>query len=89
VRPCLPPQWGGHTSKSTVTPVLGTSASIMGSELPSYGAPAPTLREDEMAGRLFTYVITHDGGFAPNPFHGVLTLNCCKPDIRRTAQEGA
>jgi hypothetical protein len=38
--------------------------------------------------RLFTYVITQDGGFAPNPFHGVLTLNCCKPDIRRAAQVG-
>jgi hypothetical protein len=41
-----------------------------------------------MAGRLFTYVITHDGGFAPNPFYGTLTLNCCKPDIRRHAQVG-
>jgi hypothetical protein len=41
-----------------------------------------------MAGQLFTYVITHDGGFAPNPFYGTLTLNCCKPDIRRHAQVG-
>lgn len=41
-----------------------------------------------MAGRLFTYVIPNDTGFAPNPFHGVLTLNCCKPVIRRTAQVG-
>ena len=38
--------------------------------------------------RLFTYVITHDGGFAPNPFFGVLTLNCCKPMIRRAAEVG-
>lgn len=41
-----------------------------------------------MDGRLFTYVIPNDAGFAPNPFHGVLTLNCCKPDIRRTARVG-
>ena len=38
--------------------------------------------------RLFTYVITQDGGFAPNPFHGVLTLNCCKPEIRKQAEVG-
>jgi hypothetical protein len=38
--------------------------------------------------RLFTYVIRDDGGFAPNPFHSVCTLNCCKPVIRRVAQEG-
>ena len=38
--------------------------------------------------RLFTYVITEDGGFAPNPFHGVLTLNCCKPEIRKQAEVG-
>jgi len=34
--------------------------------------------------RLFTYKMTHDTGFAPNPFHGVLTLATCKPGIRRT-----
>jgi hypothetical protein len=39
-------------------------------------------------GRLFTYVITNDFGFAPNPFHGTLTLNTCKPDIRREAEVG-
>ena len=36
----------------------------------------PSREGDEMVGRLFTYVITHDGVFAPNPFHRVLTLNC-------------
>jgi len=41
-----------------------------------------------MVGRLFTYVIKNDAGFAPNPFHGMLTLNCCKPDIRLEAQVG-
>nr|WP_269667332.1 hypothetical protein [Polaromonas naphthalenivorans] len=28
--------------------------------------------------------MTHDSGFAPNPFHGTLTLATCKPGIRRT-----
>ncbi len=38
--------------------------------------------------RLYAYRETFDTGFAPNPFHGVLTLANCKPDIRRTAQVG-
>ena len=38
--------------------------------------------------RLFTYRITHDTGFAPNPFHGFLTLATCKPGIRRTKKVG-
>lgn len=38
--------------------------------------------------RAFTYILAHDGGFAPNPFHGVCTLACCKPAIRRTARPG-
>ena len=36
--------------------------------------------------RLFTYVVEHDYGFAPNPFHGVCTLATCKPPIRRDAK---
>lgn len=32
--------------------------------------------------RLFTYKLTHDTGFAPNPFWGVLTIATCKPQIR-------
>lgn len=35
--------------------------------------------------RLFSYIIVHDSGFAPNPFWGYCTLACCKPSIRRTA----
>lgn len=35
---------------------------------------------------LFSYVIRHDGGSAPNPFHGICTLVICKPVIRRTAK---
>jgi hypothetical protein len=29
-----------------------------------------------------------DFGFAPNPFFGVCTLACCKPNVRRSAQPG-
>jgi hypothetical protein len=32
--------------------------------------------------RLFAYKLTHDSGFAPNPFHGYGTLATCKPQIR-------
>lgn len=28
--------------------------------------------------RLFSYVVEHDNGFAPNPYHGVCTLAQCK-----------
>lgn len=38
--------------------------------------------------RLYSYTITHDTGFAPNPFWGWCTLATCKPQIRRTAQVG-
>ena len=38
--------------------------------------------------KLFSYIVTHDTGFAPNPFWGYCTLTCCKPVIRRTAQVG-
>ncbi len=41
-----------------------------------------------MTMKLFSYVVTHDTGFSPNPFHGYCTLACCKPAIRRTAQKG-
>jgi hypothetical protein len=37
---------------------------------------------------VFSYVIEHDLGFAPNPFHGVCTLACCKPAIRKKAERG-
>ena len=38
--------------------------------------------------KLFSYIVTHDAGFAPNPFWGYCTLACCKPKIRKTAQKG-
>ncbi len=37
---------------------------------------------------IFSYVITHDSGFAPNPFGGFLTLATCKPRIRSQASKG-
>lgn len=41
--------------------------------------PAPANRVDV----LYSYVVSTDSGFAPNPFFGVCTLACCKPAIRR------
>lgn len=38
--------------------------------------------------RLYSYVVQHDQGFAPNPFMGVCTLANCKPQIRRSAKVG-
>jgi len=38
--------------------------------------------------RLYSYIIKHDGGAAPNPFWGLCTLTICKPTIRRTARIG-
>lgn len=38
--------------------------------------------------KLFSYIVTHDAGFAPNPFGRYCTLACCKPKIRKTAQKG-
>jgi hypothetical protein len=37
---------------------------------------------------VYSYVVAFDSGFSPNPFHGVCTLACCKPGIRRSAQVG-
>lgn len=34
------------------------------------------------------YLMTHDNGFAPNPFHGHLTLATCKPQVRRARVVG-
>ena len=32
---------------------------------------------------LFSYVVVADTGFAPNPFFGLCTLACCKPQLRK------
>lgn len=37
---------------------------------------------------LYTYTITRDFGFAPNPFHGFCSLATCKPRIRKAARIG-
>lgn len=36
--------------------------------------------------KLYSYVLTHDTGFAPNPSGEYCTLACCKPRIRKSAQ---
>ena len=38
--------------------------------------------------RVFSYIVVHDSGFSSHPFHGLLTLACCKPLIRKTAAAG-
>jgi hypothetical protein len=37
--------------------------------------------------KLSAYIITVDFGFAPNPFGRYCTLACCKPTIRRMAEQ--
>lgn len=37
---------------------------------------------------LYCYTMTYDTGFAPNPYHGILTLATCKPLIRKYAKVG-
>ena len=37
---------------------------------------------------LFSYKMTDDVGFAPNPFHGFLSLATCKPKIRLKKDKG-
>ena len=38
--------------------------------------------------RLYTYILTHDSGFAPNVSQGYCTLATCKPKIRMNANVG-
>ncbi|MCU0444054.1 MAG: hypothetical protein MUE85_03995 [Microscillaceae bacterium] len=38
--------------------------------------------------KIFSYNITSDSGFAPNPFWSYCTLACCKPNIRKDAVAG-
>lgn len=37
---------------------------------------------------IYSYKLTVDSGFAPNPFWGVLTLATCKPRLREKRKEG-
>lgn len=53
----------------------------------SYGKPMERVAQsgrntENRAMRLFSYKLTDDTGFAPNPFWDVLTLATCKPQIR-------
>lgn len=41
-----------------------------------------------MGDRLFSYKMTHDTGFAPNPFGGFLTIATCKPLMRKHKRVG-
>lgn len=38
--------------------------------------------------KLYSYKMSHDDRFAPNPCHGVLTLATCKPYLRLKAKAG-
>lgn len=38
--------------------------------------------------RIYRYILTHDGGMAPCPEGGLITLGTCKPVIRRCARPG-
>ncbi|MDG9670594.1 hypothetical protein ONV78_22845 [Hahella sp. CR1] len=38
--------------------------------------------------RLYSYKMTHDSGFAPNPFGKTLTLATCKSHVRRNSNVG-
>ena len=42
-----------------------------------------TLQNSKVDNMLFSYKMTHDTGFAPNPFHGFMTLANCKWQIRK------
>ena len=42
----------------------------------------------EVTMKLYSYIVTRDFGFAPNPFYGYCTLATCKPAIRRCANIG-
>jgi hypothetical protein len=37
---------------------------------------------------VYVYAVSYDLGFAPNPFGGLCSLACCKPNIRQRAKRG-
>jgi len=48
-----------------------------------------SITDHDMPGmRLFSYKMTTDSGFAPNPFGRSLTLATCKPQMRRSRKVG-
>ena len=50
--------------------------------------PPMSLVSNETKPKYFTYIVTADAGFAPNPFYGFCTLAVCKPEIRKAAEVG-
>lgn len=46
------------------------------------------MQTDDNIHRMFVYVLSYDIGFSPNAQDGYCTLACCKPRIRKLAQEG-
>jgi hypothetical protein len=50
--------------------------------------PSSSKDLQQIGDNLYSYVVVHDTGFAPNPFFGYCTLACCKPVIRRSAKRG-
>ena len=55
-------------------------------ELREIGKPKEAYVDEKCC--LYSYVITRDYGFAPNPFGGICTLATCKPGIRNHATVG-
>lgn len=41
-----------------------------------------------MRASVYVYAVSYDLGFAPNPFGGLCSLACCKPNIRKRARHG-
>lgn len=44
--------------------------------------------EEDCDGKISSYVVASDTGFAPNPYGGKLTLATCKPRIRKSGTVG-
>lgn len=37
---------------------------------------------------VYSYIMVHDRGYAPNPYHNIMSLAVCKGQIRNKAQKG-
>lgn len=51
-------------------------------------APRRVAASTSDSARVFLYLLDHDTGYAPNPFHGWCTLAGCKPQVRKSAEVG-
>ena len=83
------PRWDdapGIAALSRQAPALGMSVpGTVPLSLASRRRLSWTVGSPVRAKRVFSYIVVHDSGFSPNPFHNLLTLACCKPKIRQTA----